>query len=1393
MADKRITDLPLIFSGDVTSTDVLPIVDVNLDITNKIEVDQLKSYILTGVNDYYVTGGTYSNGTITLNRQNGSITINGLYTGSTDVFVTGGTYDNNTGTLTLEDNNGTSFGVTGFTTGGTGTSLYEVGSGTDSTQRVGVNNIAIGNCSAVLAGSGNTVISDFSFIGGGYNNTAGFSGGVNSVYNETFTGNIPSSGFYGSIPPSSTLSGLGSGSTFSFYFSTQTTLSNVYVDNQGSGYVSGDTLTFNGSNFGGVDITDNVTVQVNTVGGSNIVIGGGQGNTANRNSSTISGGILNKSNANCSTIGGGCCNIISKDSCYSTISGGRRNTGYGCYGTVSGGRCNEAGAYGTITGTYNQVYTGGTLNGTFSGGYGPTSTTSVYGDDALFGFVFNSGTLSSVKIVNGGNLYSGNDTLFFNGNLFPGGTTGVDDVTFQVNTSINNYATVGGGRCNTASGEYSTISGGACNTINTNSQYSTIGGGDDNTILQGDVATISGGENNTISGDYSFIGGGYDNKITSSCATISGGFNNTASGYNSFIGGGENNVSGRNNFVSGINSSVYTGSTLNNTYGGISPTSTSSGTGSGALFSFDFVLGVLQGIQIQNGGSGYSNGETLYFNGGLFGGGSSPLDDVWLNIQTNNSTHTTVSGGYCNTSSGDYSTVSGGYRNTSSCYSSTVSGGINNTSSGNSSTVGGGLENTSSCCYSTVSGGRRNTSSGYHSTVSGGYNNTSSNCYSTISGGINNINYGDQSFIGGGCCNIVDLTGDSLLGGVLNQITSSPVPLPPVPVPSNGHRTIGGGFANLALGTFSVIGGGQQNTASGCYGSTVSGGGRNTSSGYYSTVSGGANNTSSGYYSTVSGGYCNTSSNCWSTVSGGRNNLSENQYDTIGGGLSNTTILSGGATGGATISGGECNTSGNYYTFNGGGCRNVILGEFSTIGGGQNNQNISGLVQQVSFNSGNASAIPDNTYSIYPTTILGYGSGLQISFDVSGGSVSNVNVVNPGIRYEQGEQVLVSGDTIGGSSPANDLTFDLDNVVTSEFSFIGGGQSNTLVGQNSVVVGGILNTVIANTSSIGGGVQNTVNENFSTINGGFNNTTSADGSFIGGGTENKINSTSALSIIGAGRCNTVSSIYGVIVGGSNNDITQTGGRSNIGGGFQNTIQSEVSNINGGRCNTLGGINPISTVSVYGSYNGNPISDGSYLVTPTSTSGSGSGGQLNISFSGYYVSGTFVNFGGVNYQVNDTITFDGGLFSGGTSGVNDITFNIDSIDSAIGNCSTISGGFCNTLLGNYSSIGGGVNNTISAYNATIGGGQGNTAFGYQSFIGGGFCNTTIGTRSAVVGGQSIIATENDMTYMPSANIQSTGYLYFGDDVDGSWRMSISGATFIIEKRVGGVWVVSGTFV
>ena len=58
---------------------------------------------LTGINDFYVTGGTFSGTTLTLNRQNGSVVITGFT--SSDTYVTGLTYDNQN-KITLSQNNG---------------------------------------------------------------------------------------------------------------------------------------------------------------------------------------------------------------------------------------------------------------------------------------------------------------------------------------------------------------------------------------------------------------------------------------------------------------------------------------------------------------------------------------------------------------------------------------------------------------------------------------------------------------------------------------------------------------------------------------------------------------------------------------------------------------------------------------------------------------------------------------------------------------------------------------------------------------------------------------------------------------------------------------------------------------------------------------------------------------------------------------------------------------------------------------------------------------------------------------------------------------------------------------------------------------------------------------
>tara|TARA_R110002110_G_scaffold75072_1_gene198508 strand:- start:1851 stop:2720 length:870 start_codon:yes stop_codon:yes gene_type:complete len=64
---------------------------------------------LTGISseDNFVTGGTFTTNTLTLNRQNGSVTITG-FTSDSNTFVTGFTY-NDANTFTISDNNGSNY------------------------------------------------------------------------------------------------------------------------------------------------------------------------------------------------------------------------------------------------------------------------------------------------------------------------------------------------------------------------------------------------------------------------------------------------------------------------------------------------------------------------------------------------------------------------------------------------------------------------------------------------------------------------------------------------------------------------------------------------------------------------------------------------------------------------------------------------------------------------------------------------------------------------------------------------------------------------------------------------------------------------------------------------------------------------------------------------------------------------------------------------------------------------------------------------------------------------------------------------------------------------------------------------------------------------------------
>jgi hypothetical protein len=286
--------------------------------------------------------------------------------------------------------------------------------------------------------------------------------------------------------------------------------------------------------------------------------------------STVRSGINSSVSGDCSVIAGGYYNTITDISCASTISGGRFNTTVARYTTIGGGRDNQSGVEGFVDGFASVTY-GGTLNvPIWQGPFSPSSGSTLSGYGAGFSFYFNGGGSVSVDIINGGSGYKDGDILLFNGNLFSGGTTPTDNVTFSVYVGNYGYATVGGGRENTAPGEYSTISGGYENTASgyastisggyqnrTRCSYSTVSGGYDNTA-SGYASTISGGYENTASGSYSIINGGYQNQTRCNYSTVSGGRNNTTLCSFSTIAGGYNNTVDNDNssILGGFNNSV---------------------------------------------------------------------------------------------------------------------------------------------------------------------------------------------------------------------------------------------------------------------------------------------------------------------------------------------------------------------------------------------------------------------------------------------------------------------------------------------------------------------------------------------------------------------------------------------------------------------------------------------------------------------------------------------------------------------------------------------------------------------------------------------------------------------------------------------------------------------
>jgi hypothetical protein len=132
MANKKISELPYIDFTKISGNTLVPLVTYYSAVTGDTVhtyADDLKTYILSGNTDIFVTGGTYTNGAATFtNNSGGTFNVVGFYTGETSyvnslVAGTGLSANTTTGDITIintqPDQVVTISGGTGILTGGT--------------------------------------------------------------------------------------------------------------------------------------------------------------------------------------------------------------------------------------------------------------------------------------------------------------------------------------------------------------------------------------------------------------------------------------------------------------------------------------------------------------------------------------------------------------------------------------------------------------------------------------------------------------------------------------------------------------------------------------------------------------------------------------------------------------------------------------------------------------------------------------------------------------------------------------------------------------------------------------------------------------------------------------------------------------------------------------------------------------------------------------------------------------------------------------------------------------------------------------------------------------------------------------------------------------------------
>jgi hypothetical protein len=738
-------------------------------------------------------------------------------------------------------------------------------------------------------------------------------------------------------------------------------------------------------------------------------------------------------------------------------------------------------------------------------------------------------------------------------NTFVSTTNGsISTLDSQISTINNNTVFIPG------SGLNSTIRCGLDN--NANGDNSSILGGCNNQVI-GVQSTIVGGQDNRIEvpSCYSFIGGGVGNFSEHENTFILGSSITTTTPDTTYVQGlnikngvydGNSSLGGSGNILSSTGTGVRWGSTDNLISGS---TSVTSKLNISDFSSYSSNTNTLIGtkLNISDFSSYSSNTNTLIgtklntsdFNS--YSSNTNTLIGTKLNITTFNtytSNTNTLIGTKLNTSTFSTYTAQTNSRLlfSSNTIGSTFRIGSDNLSSGCYSTISGGQCNSTVSGggfisnYSTVGGGQCNNSVGNYSTVGGGTGNNAVNTYSTVGGGCGNISRGTGSFVGGGQSNVLALNSNysSILGGISNCV--------------DGQRsTIIGGTSNVVEGCHSSIIGGEgnkicQSPKSGTTFTTILNGCLNTSYGYSNLLNNGISNLVSGNYNNVGGNSNITYGNSLSV--NGTSNVVSNNIMSINTVVSNTNPFI---------------------------PRNLLTVTGITY------SPLSYWDQQVQSNNifnydsllGYVTQRVDLNYSAISSSAM---------FNVSRASDSPivVTVNSSGNNFFVGDQITISGTTLGYESPLDDLIFYVDSVEFTTVPakiFISGDKTSGYTAYDNIrFYNNSEDKTYALSVNISGATYD-IGTNLTTVFIVSNLNTNIGVSSSGLLTNISTLSTGTTSsIIGGGKFNIITNSCSIIGGGNNNTVS--GDYSTILNGSCNRLLSCYSTILGGSCNFSSGVN-----------------------------------------------------------------------------------------------------------------------------------------------------------------------------------------------------------------------------